>query len=137
LVAAAVLAARPAPKPASSQNVAPTVDVEYTNATGVTFTNPNYGLIVNSTPENGVTITNPNGLANSDPKAQINFGFFAPSQSALQAPVVRVEKTDVEKRIDELRHDVGALTKGIDSIRSHLDKLGADLKALSESRSKK
>ncbi|HET6324717.1 MAG TPA: trypsin-like peptidase domain-containing protein [Planctomycetaceae bacterium] len=135
LVAAAVLAARPAPTPASPQYLGQTVDLVYTNAAGVTLTNPNSELIL-TTPQNGLTFT-PNGSANSDPKAQINSWFLTYPQNTLQAPVVRVEKTDVEKRIDELRHDVGALTKGIDSIRSHLDKLGADLKALSESRNKK
>ncbi len=135
LVAAAVLAARPSATLTNSLRLPPTVDV-YTNSTGVTFTNPNTELIL-TTPQNGITFTTPNGSTNSDPKAQINFGFVTYPQNTLQAPVVRVEKTDVEKRIEELRHDVGALTKGIDSIRSHLDKLGADLKALSESRNKK
>jgi S1-C subfamily serine protease len=140
-VAAAVLAARPAPTlardPNTSQNFSffitnPNNGVSFTEAT---VTNPNYGLILTS-PDNGLTIAS-NGLPNNDLKTGVRFGLqLAPAQTAPQA-VVRVEKTDVEKRIDELRHDVGALTKGIDSIRSHLDKLGADLKALSESRSKK
>ncbi|HEV8001624.1 MAG TPA: PDZ domain-containing protein, partial [Planctomycetaceae bacterium] len=140
-VAAAVLTARPAPTlagdPNTSQNFSffitnPNNGVSFTEAT---VTNPNYGLILTS-PDNGLTIAS-DGLPNNDPKTGVRFGLqLAPAQTAPQA-VVRVEKTDVEKRIDELRHDVGALTKGIDSIRSHLDKLGADLKALSESRSKK
>jgi nicotinic acid phosphoribosyltransferase len=79
---------------------------------------------------------NSTGVIDIDPKTELHLE-LAPSQTAPQAPVVRVEKTDVEKRIDELRHDIGALTSGIDSIRSHLDKLGADVKALTESRNKK
>jgi S1-C subfamily serine protease len=137
LVAAAVLAARPMPTITADFLTSQPLNLVLTNPiTDVTLTNPNYGVFV-TTPDNGLTTTKTNGPPNSDPKSQLILGWLAPSQAAPQAPVVRVEKTEVEKRIDELRRDIGALTSGIDSIRSHLDKLGADVKALSESRNKK
>jgi S1-C subfamily serine protease len=108
LVAAAVLAARPIPaQPASPNNFMGIVDV------------PSF------------FVTNDNG-----PKTGIQF-LWEPAHAPAQAPVIRVEKSDVEKRIDELRHDMATLTSGIESIRSHLDKLGADVKGLTESRNKK
>jgi S1-C subfamily serine protease len=114
LVAAAVLAARPIP----AQPASPIM---------VTLEGPN--LLVTNGNE---FITNLSGQV--DPKTNTQFLWV---QAPPQAPVIRVEKSDVEKRIDELRHDIATLTSGIESIRSHLDKLGADVKALAESRNKK
>jgi S1-C subfamily serine protease len=124
IVATAVLVARPAP----TQTGAP-------NNVTATVVYPHTGIFLGNT-TNGLNIVNSTGVIDIDPKTELRLE-LAPSPTAPQATVVRVEKTDVEKRIDELRHDIGALTSGIDSIRSHLDKLGADVKALTESRNKK
>jgi len=116
LVAAAVLAARPSP----AQPARPVM---------VTVEGPNFLF----TKGNDLNITY---LGQFDAKTGGQFlGELA--QATPQAPVIRVEKSDVEKRIDELRHDIATLTSGIESIRSHLDKLGADVKAITESRNKK
>lgn len=124
IVATAVLVARPAP----TQTGAP-------NNVTATVVYPHTGIFLRNT-TSGLNIVNSTGVIDIDPKTELRLE-LAPSPTAPQATVVRVEKTDVEKRIDELRHDIGALTSGIDSIRSHLDKLGADVKALTESRNKK
>jgi S1-C subfamily serine protease len=116
LVAAAVLAARPTP----AQTASPVM---------VTVEGPNFLF----TKGNDLNITY---LGQFDQKTGGQF-LWEQAQAAPQAPVVRVEKSDVEKRIDELRHDMATLTSGIESIRSHLDKLGADVKAITESRNKK
>jgi serine protease Do len=116
LVAAAVLAARPSPAHPASPVM-------------VTVEGPNFLF----TKGNDLNITY---LGQFDAKTGGQFlGELA--QATPQTPVIRVEKSDVEKRIDELRHDMATLTSGIESIRSHLDKLGADVKAITESRNKK
>jgi serine protease Do len=119
LVAAAVLAARPAQTQAANPYTFDvTVDAQRF-------------LVTNG---NALNITGLNGQL--DPKTGIQF-LWEQGQAPPQAPVIRVEKSDVEKRIDELRHDMATLTSGIESIRSHLDKLGADVKAITEARNKK
>jgi membrane-associated protease RseP (regulator of RpoE activity) len=116
LVATAVLAARPSP----AQPASPVM---------VTVEGPNFLF----TKGNDLNITY---LGQFDAKTGGQFlGELA--RATPQAPVIRVEKSDVEKRIDELRHDIATLTSGIESIRSHLDKLGADVKVITESRNKK
>lgn len=47
-------------------------------------------------------------------------------------PVMRVEKTDAEKRIDELSSDVKSLQGGIDALRSQMEALNKHLKDLTK-----
>jgi len=98
--------------------------------TGVNLTQggPNANGVIFSpdvqTPINLSTGPNANGIIFT-PVAVGNVNYAAP-------PVMRVEKTDAEKRIDELSIDVKSLQGGIDALRSQMDALNKHLKELTK-----